>query len=141
MRTLMLLLLILGSLASAQNVVTKNGLQFKDDLIHRLDLSDTNSVEKLFLSLRQNLPKQSTMASLAGGMDSLAKLAVEACTQAGYFEDDWSDIDGLYFKLLDRHATAEEIKTAVRDDNKKLSFMPNCFQVAMSPEFLIRRNL
>jgi hypothetical protein len=127
------------SFASTADMVTKDGRQYTFDLKKRLQIDQAGDLEKMFLDLRQNLPKQNNLGAMASGLDAIAKIAAAGCSYAAYFQQDWTDVDGLYKAMLDRAPTATEKASAIRDAAGTLVFFPNCFMVALHPEFLTRK--
>jgi hypothetical protein len=124
---------------AAEDFVTKDGRQYMFDLKRRLQIESNTELENVFQDLRQNLPKQNTPAAMTSSLDAIAKMAAVACTYVGYFSQDWDDIDGLYRAILDRAPSAEERAAVIRDANGKPQYFPNCFMLALHPEFLRRK--
>lgn len=141
--TLFTFFCIIPSFAQADEIRIKDGRQYLAELTRRLTLAQDVTVRdelaKLFGELRQNLPKENNFTNIYSSLDTMAKIAVEACRYASYWEQDWTNIDGLYQTMLDRSPTDNEIKTAILDDSGKLSYLPNCIYLALHPEFITRR--
>jgi hypothetical protein len=139
-KTVLTFVLAIASFSFAHaEMVTKDGRQYVYDLKTRLEIDEAGDLEKLFQELRQNLPKQNTLSAMASSLDAVAKVAANACTYVSYFKQDWNDVDGLYQIMLDRAPTAKEKAEAIRDASGNLVFFPNCFVLAMHPEFLKRK--
>lgn len=119
----------------AQEIRFKDGRTFHLELVRRLDL-DLKTMSKVFADLRQSVPKQKNEADLIAGVNGLAKIAAQACTEAGYFEE-VADIDDLYLKILDRAPSADEKSKAIKKEDGQPSFYANCFLLAMHPEFIL----
>lgn len=135
------LALLAGLIAGLNAPARAEGLRFKDgrsfhlELVRRLGL-DEKEMSKVFSDLRQSIPKQKGESDLMAGMNGLAKLASQACTEAAYFEEE-ADVGALYMKILDRAATKEEIEKAIKNEEGRPGFYANCFLLAMHPEFIL----
>jgi hypothetical protein len=140
MRTLSLSALLIFGLAHADEMKsTKDGRQYMYDLQRRLKIEDTAELSGAFQTLRQNMPKQNTPSSLAGSMDAMAKMAAVACSYSAAFYPTWNDLDGLYKTFLDRAPTDAERAAIVKDEDGNPSYFANCVQLALHPEFLMRK--
>lgn len=137
MIVLSLLALLLPFAAEAGPTI-KDGRQYALDLARRLDVPQQEMLAA-FRDLRQNLPKEGDTSALAAGIDAMAKLATVACSSASLFEQDWTDIDGLFERMLDRAPNDEERGQVLRDDQGKPHFFANCFYLAIHPEFITVR--
>ncbi|MGE0525753.1 MAG: hypothetical protein AB7G93_01080 [Bdellovibrionales bacterium] len=116
----------------------KDGRQYYIELARRLDVPE-KEMRKHFMELRQNLPKQKSLSDLMASVSSLGKLAGIACSEAALFEDSQTDLDQLYMRLLGRGPSERERALAVKVNDGSYPFFPNCFVLAMHPDFILAK--
>ncbi|MCB0361811.1 MAG: hypothetical protein KDD35_03780 [Bdellovibrionales bacterium] len=123
---------------AGERIIVKNARQYYLDLSRRLELNPL-ILFRIFDANRSNSPKSGDLSGLGPSIDGLARIANAGCAELQIFEGNYMNIDKLYLMILDRKPTDDEKLAAVRDETGKDLLFPNCFMLAMHPEFILVR--
>lgn len=131
------------TVAGAQNeraLRFRDGRAYAQELARRLDVPNS-MMTAWFSQVRLNLPRDGSVSSLSTGIESMARLAHEACAYAAPFFDGqgFEGIRELYGMMLDREPTPAETERPILGADGQPSAFAACMTLALHPEFISYR--